>query len=58
MTKCKYCEQHKFKELLQEIINNSIEVHHKDYNKRSCDYETMVNTKWIINFIGENFKLK
>lgn len=58
MNKCKECENRKFKDLMQEIAHNSIDVTHKDYNKRHCDIESMVNTIWVINFIIANFKLK
>jgi hypothetical protein len=56
--KCKQCQLCKYQNLIKEIARQSIIISHKDYNKRYCDYEYMVNTKWIISFIEENFRLK
>jgi hypothetical protein len=58
MKKCKSCEIKRLYDLFKEIAEKSIIVTHKDYSVRGCDYESMVNTIWIMNLIQENFKLK
>ena len=58
MKKCQYCENRKFGDLLKEIADKSKMVTHKDNILDLESRELMVNTKWVMDLITENFKLK
>jgi len=57
MKKCNECEKKKFIELMRDIARQSKLVTHINENGVK-EYENMVNTINIINFIIDNFKLK